>query len=108
MNTFAKRGHVTPGDRSGVGSRTGVMTEGLRSGERRIAQETKRRCGHDRQEWSTKRPSNGPAGGGPPRAGQSGNEGSPTTRTGRSGAEGGHKHQTGASGTERCGQEMAP
>ena len=90
MNKSAKRGHVTPGDRSAVG-------EGM-----------KRRLGHDRSERSTKGPSNGPAGGGSPQAGRSGNEGSPTTRTGTSGTEGGPKHRTGACGTEQIGKEMGP
>ena len=35
MNTSAKRGHVTPGDRCGVCRSRGVTTEGLWSGERR-------------------------------------------------------------------------
>ena len=82
MNTTARRGNVKPGDRSGVCRSRGVTTGGLQSGKRHSGQWTKRRCGNDRPEQSTKGPSNGQAGGGTPQTGSSGNKGSPTTRTG--------------------------
>ena len=115
MNTSARRGQATPGDRSRVGTTRQLATAGIRSsttvgstvmgrgrkGGADTASRSRARRGLVRGQLVAGCPR-------PAHQGRSKKELLPTAWSGPSGTDSGPKHRAGAPGTERSGKETAP